>query len=66
MVTFNKRTATSGNSDLSYRIEISPDLGVTPWTDVGAYTQNDGSVISATIPNGPAKNFARLRVVVTP
>ncbi|MEY3895096.1 MAG: hypothetical protein RLZZ214_615, partial [Verrucomicrobiota bacterium] len=67
LLTFNKRTATSGNSDLSYRIEISSDLGVSiPWAEVGAYVQNDSAIISATIPNGPAKNFARLRVVVNP
>jgi fibronectin-binding autotransporter adhesin len=66
VVTFNKRTATSGNSDLTYRIEISSDLGVSvPWTEVGSYLQNTTSVISATLPNG-AKNFARLRVVVNP
>jgi len=66
----HKRAATSGNSgnsDLSYRIEVSTDLGVSvPWAEVGAYVQNTSSIISATIPNGPAKNFARLRVIVNP
>lgn len=67
LLTFNKRATTSGNSDLSYRIEVSTDLGVSvPWTEVGAYVQNDSSVISANIPNGPSKNFARLQVVVNP
>jgi autotransporter-associated beta strand protein len=59
---FNKRASTSG---ISYRIEVSTDLGVSvPWAEVGAYIQNDASIISATIPNGPAKTFARLRVIV--
>jgi hypothetical protein len=67
LLTFNKRTATSGNSDLSYRIELSTDLGLSvPWAEVGAYVENTSSIISANIPNGPAKNFARLRVVVNP
>ena len=67
MLAFNKRAATSGNADLSYRIEVSSDLGVlVPWADVGTYILNNGSVISATIPGGPAKNFARLRVIVNP
>ena len=67
VVTFNKRTATSGNSDLTYRIVISSDLGVTvPWTEVGSYIQNTTSVISAALPNGPAKNFASLQVIVNP
>jgi len=66
LLKFNKRVLTSGNADLlSYRIEISTDLGVSnPWVDVGSYFENNGSVISANIPTGPAKNFARLRVVV--
>jgi hypothetical protein len=64
---FNKRALTSGNSDLSYRIEVSSDLGVSdPWTEVSAYITNSSSVISANIPTGPAKTFARLRVVVNP
>jgi fibronectin-binding autotransporter adhesin len=66
VLSFNKRLLTSGNSDLSYRIEISPDLGVTPWVEVSPYLTNTTSVISATIPTGPVKNFGRLRVVVNP
>lgn len=67
LLTFDKRTATSGNSDLSYRIEVSTDLGFSdPWVEVGSYVQNTSSVLSANIPNGPAKNFARLRVIVNP
>ena len=67
ILSFTKRAETSGNADLSYRIEVSTDLGVTdPWTEVGAYVQNDSSIISANIPSGPAKTFARLRVIVNP
>jgi hypothetical protein len=67
VLSFNKRALTSGSSDLSYRIEISTDLGVSdPWTEVSAYISNSSSVISAQITTGSAKKFARLRVVVSP
>ncbi len=67
VISFNKRTLTSENSDLGYRIEISTDLGLSgPWTEVSGYITNSSTVISADISNGPAKNFARLRVVVSP
>jgi hypothetical protein len=68
LLSFNKRTLTSGNTDLSYRIEVSPDLGITPWVEVGSYVTDTTSVLSANIPTGPGltKYFARLRVVVTP
>jgi autotransporter-associated beta strand protein len=67
VLSFDKRTLTSDNSDLSYRIEVSSDLGVSdPWTEVSAYITNSSSVISAHIATGSAKKFARLRVVVSP
>jgi hypothetical protein len=66
VLSFNKRTLTSGNSALSYRIEISNDLGHNaPWTEVSGYTQSDLNTIAATIPTGLLKNFARLRVVIS-
>jgi autotransporter-associated beta strand protein len=67
VVTYHKRAATSGNPDLGYRIEVSSDLGTSaPWTEVAAYLQNDSSIISASVPSGSAKNFARLKIVIAP
>jgi autotransporter-associated beta strand protein len=68
LLSFAKRELTSSNTDLSYRIEVSPDLGITPWVEVGSYVTDTTSVLSANIPTGPGltKYFARLRVVVTP
>lgn len=67
VLTFNKRPAASGNSDVSYRIEVSADLGTSAaWTEVAAYLQNDASIISASVPSGPGNTFARLRVVIAP
>jgi autotransporter-associated beta strand protein len=67
VVTFHKRAATSGNSDLIYRIEVSSDLGVSdPWAEVAAYLQNDSTIISANMAGESPAKFARLRVIVAP
>jgi C1A family cysteine protease len=64
-LSFKKRMTASGSVGLTYRIEVSTDLGVTdPWVELPS-TQNAGS-IAATMPKSGRKMFARLRVVVTP
>ena len=64
VLTYKKRLTTSGNTNLTYRIEISSDLGVTdPWKEI--VSTQDESKIDAVIPNTARKVFARLRVVIT-
>ena len=68
-ITFTKRGTPYG-SDLTYIIETSETLDSGSWTD--AVTHGPGLLISnPTIsytftPSTPVKNFARLRVVITP
>jgi autotransporter-associated beta strand protein len=58
-LSFSKRADASG---LTYEIEKSSDLGISdPWTVVTP-TVNDASTISYTLPDGPAKNFQRLKI----
>jgi C1A family cysteine protease len=65
VLTYKKRLTTSGNTNLTYRIEISSDLGVTdPWKEV--ISTQDASKIDAVIPKTTRKIFARLRVVINP
>ena len=59
-VSFSKRQPLA--ADISYTIESSTDLGVTvPWGVVGA--SNTDTTISFSLPAGPDKDFARLRII---
>lgn len=56
------------DATLSYKIEQSIDLGVTPWAEVPAgvdYT-NDGTTISYDLPTTLPRNFIRLNVTTAP
>ena len=56
------------DATLSYKIEQSIDLGVTPWAEVPAgvdYT-NNGTTISYDLPTNLPRNFIRLNVTSTP
>lgn len=65
VLSFKKRATTSTSPSLTYRIEVSSDLGVTdPWTEQ-ASTQNP-DMIETTMPTSAKKMFARLRVIVKP
>jgi hypothetical protein len=52
------------DATLSYKIEQSVDLGVTPWTEVPAGIDyvNDGTIISYDLPTTLPRNFIRLNV----
>lgn len=56
------------DATLSYKIEESVDLGVTPWTEVPAGIDyvNDGTTISYDLPTTLPRNFIRLNVTTTP
>ena len=61
LLSFNKRAAAVANGDLTYAIQESDDLGVTdPWTTLAG--TNSTTVVSATLPAGQPKSFARLKV----
>lgn len=61
-VTFTKRALAVSNGDVTYAIEESTDLGAgDAWAEV-VPTVNDATTISYTLPNGPTKDFARLKV----
>lgn len=65
VLSYKKRPTTADSPSLTYRIEVSSDLGVTdPWTEK-ASTQNL-NVIETTMPATSRKMFARLRVIVAP
>ncbi len=58
-ISFAKRQPAA--ADLVYAIEESTDLGLSdPWESVTA--TEDGTTISYTLPAGPVKDFARLKV----
>ena len=52
------------DATLSYKIEQSVDLGVTPWAEVPAGVDyvNDGTTISYALPTTLPRNFIRLKV----
>jgi hypothetical protein len=64
VLSFTKRDIAVANGDVSYVIEESTTLGEEPdpWTPVSTYLINDTTAISAEIPVGLAKHFARLVV----
>ncbi|QJE94415.1 beta strand repeat-containing protein [Luteolibacter luteus] len=64
VISFAKRDVAVANGDVSYVIEESTTLGAEPdpWTPVTTYLINDPTAISAEIPVGSAKHFARLVV----
>ena len=65
-LTFTKRTEAVTNSDVTYTIEKSTDLGISdPWVAVTP-TTNTGTEITYLLPAGAAKSFARLRTSLTP
>ena len=62
ILTFRKRAEAVANGDVTYGIEKSTDLGISdPWTAV-IPTTNTALEISYTIPAGPVKIFARLKI----
>ena len=66
-ITFTKRGAPYGG-DLTYIIEISETLGTSSWAPAVTHGPAQlGSAISYTFnPNSPVKQFARLKVVMSP
>ncbi|MCW1886132.1 hypothetical protein OKA04_15445 [Luteolibacter flavescens] len=64
ILSFTKRASAVANGDVIYVIEESTTLGAQPdpWTAVSSYIANDATTISATIPVGSARHFARLSV----
>lgn len=67
-ITFTKGAEAIANGDVVYQIETSDTLGAapSPWTVNVANVTNTASTIAITFPNGPAKNFARLKVILAP
>lgn len=67
MLSFSKRAEAVANGDVHYAIEESDDLGLTdPWTEVTAYTTNDATTISYTLPANKNGCYARLVVTAVP
>ena len=65
-ITFTKGLAAKTNGDVSYAIETSTDLGISPnpWTVATTPDLTEtADTIAITLPVGPAKNFARLKVI---
>jgi len=67
-ITFTKGTEAKANGDVTYQIETSATLGIapSPWTVDVADVTNGVNTIAITFPAGPVKNFARLKVTLTP
>jgi fibronectin-binding autotransporter adhesin len=67
-ITFTKGAEAKANGDVTYQIETSATLGVapTPWAVNVADVTQTADTISITFPNGPVKNFARLKVTLAP
>lgn len=67
-LTFTKGADAKANGDVIYQIETSTTLGVapSPWTVNVANVTNGANTIAITFPSGPVKNFARLKVTLTP
>ncbi len=64
VLSFTKRAAAVTNGDVTYAIEVSTDLGVSnPWTTLTTGVTNNSTTISASLPTGGPKQFARLKVV---
>jgi len=59
-ISFSKRQPLA--SDITYAIEVSADLGNADSWEVVTPTLNDDSTISYTLPEGPARIFARLKI----
>jgi hypothetical protein len=67
ILSFSKRTEAVASGDVHYAIEESDDLGLTdPWTEVTAYTTNDATTISYTLPANKGRCYARLAVTAVP
>ena len=67
VLSYSKRAEAVANGDVHYAIEESDDLGLTdPWTEVTAYTANDATTISYTLPANKDKCYARLVVTKAP
>ena len=67
-LTFTKGADAKANGDVTWDIETSISLGVspTPWVDGGVNVTETANDISFTFPSGPVKNFARLKVTQVP
>ena len=67
VLSYSKRAAAVANGDVHYTIEKSDSLGLADlWTEVPAYTTNDASTISYTLPQGKGRTFVRLVVTEVP
>ena len=67
-LTFIKGADAKANGDVTWDIETSISLGVSPnpWLDGGVNVTETTNDISFTFPGGPVKNFARLKVTQVP
>ena len=67
-LTFIKGLDAKANGDVTWDIETSISLGVSPnpWVDGGVNVTETANDISFTFPSGPLKNFARLKVTQVP
>ncbi|GAA5120444.1 hypothetical protein JIN84_05605 [Luteolibacter yonseiensis] len=65
VISFTKRDIAVANGDVEYVIEESTTLGLAPdpWAPVASYITNDATTISALIPAGSEKHFARLSII---
>ena len=64
-ITFTKGLAAKTNLDVNYAIETSTDLGISPnpWTLATTPVMTEtADTIAITFPDGPVKNFARLKI----
>ncbi len=68
-ITFTKGAEAKVNGDVTYDIETSTTLGAapSPWTlGIAPDVTENADTITITFPPGPVKNFARLKVILTP
>ena len=67
-ISFTKGAMAKEDPEVTYQIETSISLGVlpTPWTVNVANVTNGPDTIAITLPAGPAKDFARLKVTLAP
>jgi len=64
-LSFTKRPEAVANGDVSFRIEVSPDLSAGSWLPMTPGV-DDAAGISFKLPDGHENHFVRLRVTFTP
>jgi autotransporter-associated beta strand protein len=66
-ITFTKGTEAIANGDVAYVIQTTANLATDSWADAASPEVTESAdTISITFPNGPEKNFARLKVILNP